>query len=87
MEKYYWFSTSKHAHDIEFRYNRVSNEIADMQYNAKEVPDQMYELQDKLDELRSYMCGACGQPVKIPASLYDLAMETVLWAAEARSKH
>lgn len=30
MEKMYWFSTKNHAHDVEFRFARLQNEMYEM---------------------------------------------------------
>ena len=84
MEKMYWFSTKKHAHDINLRSDRLSNEIAELERDGKEVPKAMTELKERLDEIIGYMSGACDQPVQLPGRLYGLAMDTVGWAAAFR---
>lgn len=83
--KMYPFSGTKHAHDIEFRRNRISNEIHD--YLMKPEIDKSFDivrataLLDQLTELLSYMHeGVC----MIPGNLYGLANETVAWAEAER---
>ena len=52
------FNTEKHAHDIEFRYNRCKNIMCDMELREIEWDDETYDkleqLSDRLDEIRSY---------------------------------
>lgn len=96
MEKMYWFSPNKHGMDIEFRYNRVRNTMSEMvsgmgDWEHKKPTKEDYDLYekleklaDRLDEIRDLMFrnGCC--PIKLTAKLYSLAMETVMWASEAR---
>lgn len=86
-EKMYRFSGTKHAHDIEFRRNRVYIERHDMEMG--DTPwndatyDKMTELYDQLTELMLYMHeGVC----MIPGRLYGLASETVAWAGMKRGR-
>ena len=99
MEKMYWFSTWKHAIDVEFRYNRLENEMYEMRNGigrwaghkmTKEdfdMYDKMEALAEKLDEVRDYMVGAGDGAVKLPGRLYSVAMDAVLWATNARTKY
>jgi len=85
--KSYPFSVTKHQHDIEFRFNRVKNEMYDMEHG--DIPwddatyEKMNELSDQLEELMSYVYGS-GGIAWIPGHLYGLAQDTVAWADNAR---
>jgi hypothetical protein len=83
--KMYYFSTAKHAHDIEFRSARCKNEIARYERDGKEAPDALVKLSERLEEIRDYMAGACGMAIQLPANLYKLAVETIGWAASMRA--
>lgn len=85
--KKYPFSVAKHQHDVEFRYNRVRNTLDDIYAGEIEATgeqiDSLEELKDQLDELRSYVFGS--YPVCfLPGKFYELAIETVAWAENAR---
>jgi len=84
MGKSYWFSTKKHAHDIEFRYLRCCNEIAEYERAGKQAPQSLMDLACRLDEIRDYMVGACGRPIQLPENLYKVAVDTIGWAASMR---
>ena len=96
MKKMYWFSTKNHAHDVEFRFARLQNEMYEMRnglgrWEGKKMTSadfDMYEkmevLADKLDEVRSYFAGAGDAPVKLPGELYAVAMDAVWWALNVR---
>lgn len=85
--KTYPFSVTKHQHDIELRYNRVRNEIHDMEQGTLEwdedVYDRMTGLSDRLQTLMSYVYGS-GGIAWIPSHLYGLAQDTIEWAASVR---
>lgn len=97
MEKMYWFSTKNHAHDVEFRFARLQNEMYEMMNGLGKweghklterdfnMYDKMEALADQLDEVRSYFAGAGDAPVKLPGHLYAIAMDAVCWATEVRS--
>ena len=84
------FNTEKHAHDIEFRYNRCKNIMCDMELREIEWDDDTYDkleqLSDRLDEIRSY-CGNYYPMTYLPYPLYELAKETIAWAALERGSH
>ena len=82
--KCYWFSTKKYANDINFRYDRASNEIAKLEMDGKPVPEWLEKLATDLDEIRDYMIAAYDEAVLLPANLYRVAMDTVCWAASVR---
>ena len=88
--KLYPFSAHKHAHDIEFRKNRIANEVHDMEIGLTEWNDVWYEraqeLLDNLRDLLSAVLGSCrdGRIAYITGPQIALAKETVLWAAEQR---
>ena len=84
MKKSYWFSTKKHAHDIEFRYASCTNEIAHYEQEGKAVPQSLITLLERLNEIRDYMVGACNQPIQLPENLYKVAVDTIGWAASMR---
>ena len=84
MEKMYWFSTKKHAHDIEYRRNRCFNEVGQLEYENKPVPKELRKLLEDLEEIRGYLAGMGNYPVQLPARLYGVAMDAVGWAAAAR---
>lgn len=80
MKKYY-FSTNKHAHDIEFRFARLTNLRARLESENKPIPEWLERTIERLDEIRDYMVGACGRPIQLTGELYALAMDTVGWAS------
>lgn len=77
------FRTESHAHDIEFRRNRVMNELDDKRDSlSSEQYGRMEQLVDDLTEILGYI----SFPVTfLPYNLYQVARETINWAAEARS--
>lgn len=82
--KEYYFSTQKHAIDIDFRYNRLTNLRARLESDGKLVSVSLERTIERLAEIRHYMAGACGRPIKLPADLYALAVDTIGWAASMR---
>lgn len=96
MEKMYWFSTKNHAHDVEFRFARLQNEMYEMRnglgkWEGKKMTqtdfdmyNKMEALAEKLDEVRDYMVGAGDVAVKLPGRLYSVAMDAVCWATTVR---
>lgn len=80
--KYYKFSGTKHAHDIEYRRARCFNEWCQAKSEGKmELANKLENLLDKLDELRGYLHeGVC----EIPTHLYGLALDCVGWATAMR---
>ena len=88
--KTYPFSTQKHAHDIEFRKNRVFCEMHDMEVGTTkmdwELYNKLYELKDKLDDLLEAVCNSRdGRICYLTGPQIGLAKETVLWASETRA--
>lgn len=87
--KLYPFSTAKHAHDIEFRRNRLKNEIYDVESGelivSNEVFDKMCELEERLTKLlETVLFGGNGRVCYLTGEEIALAKETVLWATEER---
>ena len=87
--KRYPFSTQKHAHDIEFRRNRVKNIMFDMQSGEIPMNESEYEKLDALcDALTDLLSAASnsrdGRIVYLTGPQIGLAKETVLWAADTR---
>lgn len=88
IKKFYPFSGTKHAHDIDFRRARCKNELYEMGMDDKHPysamrEKELLELEKGLDELLDYMHeGVC----YIPAHLYGLAQESVAWAAIQRGR-
>lgn len=83
--KTYKFSTRKHAHDIEFRRNRLKNEISAVENGEVKVDNQTYcKMIDLLDELTelllSVMNNGNGIVCELTGKQYGLAVETVCWA-------
>ena len=79
-EKTYPFNATKHAHDIELRYNRVSNELSDLEQTRGSNYDDMAKLETlkyALDDLLSYMRPGI---VWLDGKRYGLAKETVNWS-------
>ena len=89
--KLYPFSAEKHAHDIEFRKNRVANELHDL-LNSEGTADgnQIDKMEALLNDLRnllSVILGTCrdGKIAYLTGPQIALAKESVAWAAEARA--
>lgn len=89
--KRYPFSVQKHAHDIDFRCNRVANIIDDMRYG--EIPwdaaeeQRLERLHDDLsDLLTAIMSSGDGSVAWLTGPQIQLAKETVAWAHETRSE-
>ena len=82
--KTYYFSTAKHAHDIEFRFARLTNLRARLESDGKPISASLSHTIESLDKIRDYMSGACGNAICLPADLYAVAVDTVGWAASMR---
>ena len=84
------YNCEKHAHDIEFRYNRCKNIMYDMENGDTEWIDDTYDklekLSDALDEIRSFE-GNFYPMTYLPYPLYELAKETIAWAGLERGTH
>ena len=88
--KKYPFSVQKHAHDIEFRKNRIWCELHDMEMGEtpwdEEVYDKGTELLEALrDLLLAILDSRDGRICYLTGPQIGLAKETVLWAAETRA--
>lgn len=90
MAKLYPFSVQKHAHDIEFRKNRVWNTLRDMESGEVPWDDKKYdvltahleEVQDLLDVILSCRNG---RVVYLTGEQIGLAKEIVSWASNTRA--
>lgn len=87
--KLYPFSTAKHAHDIEFRRNRVKNEIYDVISGELKVSEdefvRMCDLEAELtDLLVAVLNSSDGRVCYLTGEQIGLAKECVLWAAGNR---
>lgn len=83
--KTYKFSTREHAHDIEFRRNRLKNEISAVENGEVKVDNQTYfkmiDLLDELTELlEAVLYNGNGIVCELTGKQYGLAVETVGWA-------
>lgn len=87
--KLYPFSARKHAHDIEFRRNRVYNLLEDCatatEFNEEQY-DYLEKLAGRLDELLNATLGTQDNNgiAWLTGKQHALAKETALWAAEQR---
>lgn len=89
-QKLYPFSVQKHAHDVEFRRNRVYNIMSDMENGGIPMDAAKYDRLDKLHDdltflLLAVMNSGDGRIAYLTGPQIGLAKETVIWAAEARS--
>ncbi len=89
MAKLYPFSMKKHAHDIEFRRNRVYNEMRDFEDGDSKISgedyDKLYALHEELTELLlAVMDSPDGRVAWLTGKQYGLAKETVTWAVNER---
>lgn len=87
--KLYPFSQAKHAHDIEFRYNRVKNTMASFFDGEIKLSDEEFQelsnLEDALTELLEVVISSGnGKVVWLTGQQIGLAKECVLWATEIR---
>lgn len=88
--KLYPFSTAKHAHDIEYRRNRVKNELSD--YFAGEIElsdsdfDKLLNLEESLtDLLLAVLNSSDGRICYLTGKQIGLAKECVVWAESRRA--
>ena len=86
MPKLYPFSAAKHAHDIEFRYNRTKNEIGDYFLGefalSKAEFERLCDLEEELCELlEAVLWSSDGRVCWLTDKQYGLAKECVLWAS------
>ena len=88
-KKLYPFSVAKHAHDIEFRRNRVKNELGDYFNGELKLNDEEFnklcELEEKLTELlEAVLNNSNGRVCYLTGEQIGLAKECVLWANNKR---
>ena len=84
MSKLYPFSTAKHAHDIEYRLNRVYIEMREQEddRNYKENYNELCDLHEALlDLLQAVLNSSDGRVCWLTGKQYGLAKECVLWAS------
>ena len=89
-EKKYPFSVQKHAHDIEFRKNRVWCILRDIECGNIQWDEDMYEglyahynaLQDLLDAV---VFGGNGRVAYLTGKQIALAKDCVAWASSTRA--
>lgn len=82
-EKLYCFSMRKHEHDILYRYNRVINIIMSLESNGKEPYPATLTLKENLSLILSWITDANGV-ARLPAKLYNIAIQSVAWAVANR---
>lgn len=90
MSKLYPFSVQKHAHDIEFRRNRVFIEMREIEDGERKLPleeiERMELLYDDLTELlEAVMDSRDGRIAYLTGKQIGLAKECVAWARERRA--
>ena len=88
--KLYPFSTAKHAHDIEYRRNRVKNELCDYFEGELELSDAEFEKLCELEEaltdlLLSVMNSTDGRVCYLTGKQIGLAKECVVWSQSRRA--
>lgn len=89
--KLYPFSVQKHAHDIEFRRNRVFCQIHDEQCGETEMSEwdyqQLINLHDRLTDLLNAVLynSRDGKVAYLTGPQIALAKETVAWASNTRA--
>lgn len=90
--KTYPFSVQKHAHSIEFYYNRLKNTLYDIESGETKATKAEYEklydlLHGKVQELYEAMFNSRdGKVVYLTGEQIGLAKQIVTWASEERAK-
>lgn len=89
--KLYPFSSVKHAHDIEYRRNRVKNELCDYYAGELKLSDEdfekLHDLERKLEELLLAVLNTRdGRVCYLTGEQIGLAKECVLWAENRRAR-
>ena len=88
--KMYPFSVQKHAHDIEFRRNRVKNTIDAIHmkkfFCTEENLQKLYVLEEKLTDLLLAIMSGNGVVCYLTGEQIALAKESVLWANDTRAE-
>lgn len=89
-EKMYPFSIAKHAHDIEFYYNKLYNTMRDMESGEIPMDEKEYEsiynfYHGELQELYEMMFNSRdGRIVYLTGKQIGLAKQVVQWASNTR---
>lgn len=91
-QKLYPFSVQKHAHDIEYRKNRVWLTMRDMESGEIPWDDAQYDkLESELEALRdlydAVIFGGNGRIAYLTGKQIGLAKECVAWASNSRASH
>lgn len=90
MNKLYPFSTQKHAHDIEFRRNRVFNILSEVESGEVQMSNDDYDKlrteHEALTELLEAVLNSMdGRVCYLTGKQLALAKECVAWARNARA--
>lgn len=78
------FNTEKHAHDIEFRYNRVSIELHDAAVSSEATARDIERLEKLHDDLSEILHWVSYPLTYLPYNLYLVAKESIAWAGMTR---
>lgn len=88
--KLYPFSLEKNAHNVEFRYNRISCVLDDMYMGEIEATseeiDKLEAEKEKVFEVYNMMFGAGSSIIWLTGKQYNVARECVIWATETRAE-
>lgn len=89
-EKKYPFSVQKHAHDIEFRKNRVFVMIREMEMGETSWDDNMYDglcahFDDLTELLEAVLNSRDGRVAYLTGKQIGLAKDCVAWASGVRA--
>lgn len=90
--KLYPFSAKKHAHDIEYRYNRAKNELYDYESGEVEMTAETANRIEALkQELADLICAIQWNRDNrgvawLTGEQYSLAMQSVQWAEAMRAE-
>lgn len=88
--KLYPFSTAKHAHDIEYRRNKVYIEMREWEDDLSRKLDYTYDklcalYDDLTDLLQAVLNSRDGRVCYLTGKQIGLAKESVMWAANRRA--
>lgn len=89
-EKKYPFSVQKHAHDIEFRKNRVWCYLREMETGDAPWDDKMYDglqahLEDLCELLDAVLSSRDGRIAYLTGKQIGLAKDCIAWASGVRA--
>lgn len=76
------FRTEAHAHDIEFRRNRVLNDLDDRRDELSD--DECERMENLADALTDILCQLSYPITYLPWNLYQIARESIGWAGGMR---